>query len=39
MSKAPKEIKPETEESKFKGVYHVNVEKSVELVKKELAEN
>ena len=39
MSKGPKEVEPVTEESKFKGVFHVNVDKTVELVKKELAEN
>ena len=37
MSKGPKEVEPVTEESKFKGVLHVNVDKTVELVKKELA--
>ena len=36
MSKAPKEVGPEVEESKFKGVFHVNVDKTVERIKKEL---
>ena len=36
MSKTPKEVTPEVEESKFKGVYHVNVDKTVEKIKKEL---
>ena len=36
MSKAPKEVTPEMEESKFKGVFHVNVDKTVERIKNEL---
>lgn len=39
MSKKTKEVSPITEESKFKGVYHVSVDKTVEHIKKELAEN
>lgn len=39
MSKSSKEVNPVTEESKFKGVNHVNVDKTVELIRKELADN
>lgn len=39
MSKSIKEVSPITEESKFKGIYHVSVDKTVELIKKELADN
>jgi hypothetical protein len=39
MSKTPKEVCAESEESKFKGVYHVNVDKTVEKIKQELQEN
>ena len=40
MSNNIKELCPVTEESsKFKGVQHVDVEKTVELIKKELGEN
>jgi hypothetical protein len=39
MSKAAKQIEPATEESKFQGVFHVNVDKTVEKVKKELEDN
>jgi hypothetical protein len=37
MSKSIKEVAPVTEESKFKGVFHVNVDKTVEEVRKQLA--
>ena len=39
MSKEAKRVEPVNEESKFKGIYHVNVEKTVEMLKKELGEN
>lgn len=39
MSKSPKEVTPVTEQSKFKGVYHVNVDKTVEMIKETLGEN
>ena len=39
MSKNTKEVSPITEESKFQGINHVNVDKTVELIKKELADN
>ena len=39
MSKNTKEVSPVTEESKFQGVNHVNVDKTVELIKKELIDN
>jgi len=40
MSKANKEVLPQVEESpKFKGVYHVNVDKTVQAIVKELADN
>ena len=39
MSKNAKEVTPITEESKFKGVFHVNVDKTVEHIQKELANN
>jgi hypothetical protein len=39
MPKSIKELTPITEESKFKGVQHVNVDKTVEEIKKLLGEN
>ena len=39
MSQSPKEVSPVLEESKFKGVNHVNVDRTVELIQKELADN
>ena len=33
MQKNTKELKPVIEDSKFKGVMHVNVDKTVELIK------
>lgn len=39
MSKNTKEVSPITEESKFKGIQHVNVDKTVEHIQKELANN
>jgi hypothetical protein len=38
MSKG-KEVSPVLEESKFKGVQHVNVDKTVELIRQELETN
>ena len=39
MSKGTVEVSPVMEESKFQGVQHVNVDKTVELVKEKLASN
>jgi hypothetical protein len=33
------EVQPVTEESKFKGVFHVNVDRTVEEVRKQLGSN
>ncbi len=39
MSKSTKEVTPVTEESKFKGVNHVNVDKTVEAIGEALKES
>ena len=39
MSGAKKQVGPVKEQSKFEGVFHVNVDKTVERIKQSLAEN
>lgn len=39
MTSNIKEVAPVTEEAKYKGVKHVNVDKTVDLIKDELKSN
>lgn len=39
MSSERKQVFPVLEESKFQGIWHVNVDKTVEAIKKELQTN